>query len=123
MFHFIGSDGDRIIFFKENFLNEIEKVRKKLCLGETAVLHGRPVFTLLTEYTGKVMRLCCFSDGSLSIVADDTVITKKDKLPGLVEFLDKAFSIPEDTRGQILAELRKNLSSVSGGGLCDQKQK
>ena len=111
MFFFVGSDGEKVVYFKEGFLKEIEKVRNKLYgyEGET-FLGGRPVFSLLTSHEGAVVRLEYYERDSIGLVHVDNIKAPVGKLPNLIEFLERGFFLPEQTINPIIEKLRKNLS-------------
>lgn len=111
MFYFVGASKGKTVFFKESFLREIEKVRNKLygvSENSKTFLEGRPVFTLLCELDAKVIRLEYFERDSMSLAYDSCVNAPLDQLPNLVEFLKKAFDLPDWTIKPMIEKIREN---------------
>ena len=114
MFYFVGADSGKTLFFKENFLKKIEKIRLSIYGpqgGEETFLEGLPIFSLLTELDGKVVRLEFFERDSIALSSENSInVEAVSKLPNLVKFLKKGFSLPEENIRSMIEQLRKNLS-------------
>ena len=114
MFYFVGTSSGKTLFFKESFLKKIEKIRLSIYGdqgGEVTFLEGKPIFTLLTTLDKKIVRLEFFERDSIALTFDDTVnVGAVSKLPNLIEFLKKGFSLPEENIKSMIEQLRKNRS-------------